>query len=752
MGGDALRNVVQAARARSSSALLLTIGTLVALVAVPATAVAAVTYEPTTFEDPPIGGESCTPPAPAGGCSLRHAIEDAKAGDTVKLAAGTYSVAFGELVVSNQIAIVGAGASATIVRQTSQSRVMRVENGLTMSGLTITGGRAVGTNGAAGASAGASGKPGTGTSGGGIEAGGAVTLVDVIVTGNAVYGGNGGNGANGSSGAGGEGGAGGYATGGGIDGGNPLTLTRVAITDNITQAGTAGNGGEGGTNGAGGKGGKGGDSDGGGLANGAGTVIASDALIADNQTIGTAGGAGGRGGTVTGTGGAGGQGEPGDGGGLFGNGIVRLTNVTLSGNSAAGGAGGVGGAARSPTASTNGGAGGLASGGGGGAASLFNGAAGNFASVTVAANRAIHSPAGTGGNGSDGGATGADGGAGTAWGGDLYLYNAKLSTRDTIVASGQADAGNENCTLAGGAVFTSLGHNLEDRHECIATPAVGDLQNAGADLGPLQDNGGPTQTMALLPGSAAIGAGGATCLDATEQPLGTDQRGLGRGTPCDVGAFDGQPPLAAAPALVGSGRLGTSLACLAAGFGGDQPQTTTLQWLRDGAPIAGAGGAAYTVQSADIGHAISCQQSVSNAFGSALAASTSRVAAAVPRAASAVLSRLKLSPKRVRRGRRETISFTLSAAARVTFSLSRRESGIKRGKSCLAPSRKHGHGKRCKRWAPLAKGAPRAWAGKAGANTVKWTPPHGLAPGASYRLVATPAHGRGVAVAFTIGR
>jgi hypothetical protein len=66
-------------------------------------------------------------------------------------------------------------------------------------------------------------------------------------------------------------------------------------------------------------------------------------------------------------------------------------------------------------------------------------------------------------------------------------------------------------------------------------------------LGPLADNGGPTQTMALLPGSPALGAG------TNASPLGsvptTDQRGLPRPGPngLDIGAFQSQPPPPAQP-------------------------------------------------------------------------------------------------------------------------------------------------------------------------------------------------------------
>jgi predicted outer membrane repeat protein len=55
-------------------------------------------------------------------------------------------------------------------------------------------------------------------------------------------------------------------------------------------------------------------------------------------------------------------------------------------------------------------------------------------------------------------------------------------------------------------------------------------------LGTLQDNGGPTWTMALLPGSPAIDAGTAI------RGIWTDQRGVGRpqGSAFDIGAFESQ--------------------------------------------------------------------------------------------------------------------------------------------------------------------------------------------------------------------
>ena len=107
---------------------------------------------------------------------------------------------------------------------------------------------------------------------------------------------------------------------------------------------------------------------------------------------------------------------------------------------------------------------------------------------------------------------------------------------NTLVAGNAAPSGS-GCFGAGG-LLTSLGHNLEDADTCnFSRPS--DLVNANAALGPLQDNGGPTQTHALLPGSQAIdAANNAVCARA---PInGIDQRGVSRpqGDGCDTGSFE----------------------------------------------------------------------------------------------------------------------------------------------------------------------------------------------------------------------
>jgi len=79
---------------------------------------------------------------------------------------------------------------------------------------------------------------------------------------------------------------------------------------------------------------------------------------------------------------------------------------------------------------------------------------------------------------------------------------------------------------------TSSGHNLENGSTCRFNQPS-DVRVAAPRLGPLQDNGGPTPTHALLLGSSAIDSGGSPF------PR-VDQRGVPRpqGTSSDVGAFE----------------------------------------------------------------------------------------------------------------------------------------------------------------------------------------------------------------------
>jgi hypothetical protein len=95
-------------------------------------------------------------------------------------------------------------------------------------------------------------------------------------------------------------------------------------------------------------------------------------------------------------------------------------------------------------------------------------------------------------------------------------------------------------------IVISGGHNIESPGNTCGFDQTGDQVSVPDPmLGPLQNNGGPTETHALLPGSPAINQiPQADCIDADGAPLATDQRGEPRpetgGTMCDVGAFERQ--------------------------------------------------------------------------------------------------------------------------------------------------------------------------------------------------------------------
>ena len=107
--------------------------------------------------------------------------------------------------------------------------------------------------------------------------------------------------------------------------------------------------------------------------------------------------------------------------------------------------------------------------------------------------------------------------------------------RNTIVAGNSATAGSADCDSRGIVRFRSRGHNLASDRTCpFRLP--GDLPGTNPRLGPLASNGGPTDTLALLPGSPAINTGGSAGCPAT------DQRGVPRPPGhCDIGAFQFVP-------------------------------------------------------------------------------------------------------------------------------------------------------------------------------------------------------------------
>jgi hypothetical protein len=119
-------------------------------------------------------------------------------------------------------------------------------------------------------------------------------------------------------------------------------------------------------------------------------------------------------------------------------------------------------------------------------------------------------------------------------GGGIFVAAGSFTMRDTIVALNAAGGGAPDVS----GTVDSLGHNLIGNTQGASGFGATDLLNVDPRLAGLAANGGPTKTMALLPGSPAIDSG-----DNTDAPE-WDQRGPGyprivNGT-IDRGAFEVQ--------------------------------------------------------------------------------------------------------------------------------------------------------------------------------------------------------------------
>ncbi len=486
-----------------------------------------------------------------GDCSLREAIQAtntettvdacpvAPGPSTITLPGGVYTLTLagsgeedngmGDLDITGQVMIAGAGTGLTIVDGNQLDRVFHVHAGasVTLTALTIRHGRA--PDGAYGGS--------DGSDGGGILNAGQLTMTDCVIKGNQA--GDGGSG---------EEAAGQGGRGGGIFNAGVLTLTASLIEANTTGQGgqllvgpTSPNwfGGDGGGifnsgqlvmnagevryNATAGHGGNGG-----GLAN-SGTLTVTNSSIISNSTPHaggsssihgsgyTAGDGGGLYNTgwltilkstisanATGNGGdgsCGGPGSGGDGGGLANQGQLFLRNSTVSGNDTGDG----GTAWCGETSRGSGGAGG----------GLYNVGTLELDNSTISANRLGEPESG---------------------GGGLANQTGPVHLRNTLLAANAPGRVTPDCS----GLLTSHGFNLiGDATGCtLAEESSGNIIGRDPFLLPLADNGGTTWTQALAPGSPAIDTG--QCTDMGGLLISVDQRDVPRpqGTTCDIGAYE----------------------------------------------------------------------------------------------------------------------------------------------------------------------------------------------------------------------
>lgn len=122
-----------------------------------------------------------------------------------------------------------------------------------------------------------------------------------------------------------------------------------------------------------------------------------------------------------------------------------------------------------------------------------------------------------------------------------YTYSNPIQLKNTIIANSGSLG---NCYTGSESFPSSGGYNLSDDATCSSfLTATGDLNStpAGLDPGGLGNNGGLTQTIALLPAALAVNAiPVSNCTAINGLPIATDQRGIPRpqGGACDIGAYE----------------------------------------------------------------------------------------------------------------------------------------------------------------------------------------------------------------------
>jgi uncharacterized repeat protein (TIGR01451 family) len=425
----------------------------------------------------PGGGTALTA---SGQITLRSAIQEANAlagGDTIVLPAGNYTLtipgtgengaATGDLDLTGDLTITGAGAGTTIVDGGQIDRVFDIKPAVNVSiiGVTIQNGETPD----------ASVSP-TSSDGGGIDNTGNLTLTDCVVQDNVA-------GAllvNGQPSQ--------NAFGGGISNGDSQSVSgnETLVLDHTVVSGNKADGG-------------------GGIENFAGTVTVRDSSIEGNSAVQIGGGIS--------TGGIGG-------GGPFVSASVSVLRSTVSNNSSVNQGAGI-----------NVGTGKLSV-----VDSTVSGNAGAGVFITFRSNGLTDIDSSTITNNAAGGIS-----AGAA-----------INLANSIVA------GNTPFDVAG--LITSQGYNLmqSTSSATISGVTTGNILGQDAKLGPLADNGGPTQTHLLLAGSPAMDAGNPSGeTDPDGNLLTVDQRGLSRtvGPASDIGPVENQ---ASAPLIATTTAIASS--------------------------------------------------------------------------------------------------------------------------------------------------------------------------------------------------
>src|SRR6266403_1742925 len=444
--------------------------------------------------------------ADSGSGSLRSALASAGNGDTIDATgvSGTILLTSGQLVVNKSVTILGPGPGSLAVNgnyPATTNRVFHITSDLvvTISGLTITAGSAPG--------------PAPNNYGGGIYHEGRsdtakLMLFNCVVSNNSA-----------------RWGGGIYHEG--FSGNSTMTLANCTVISNRASSVAAG------------------------IYNDHATMTVTNCTISGNSGRSVGGiysdGYGDIGSTVAATlsvlnSTSSGNSDTNGGGGIYsGSATATVLNSTVSGNWV--------------TDSNAGGGGGLYNTGiGSGSATL------TVLNSTLSSNSAVYG----GGVWNDGSYSGSgtlmvlnstfSGNAASFQGGGIYNGGAQLSNATVKVGSTILEAGalGANIFKAAGATVTSFGYNLSSDNGGGWLTNTADQINTEPMLGPLQNNGGPTLTHALLGGSPALDKG------KNLSSSSTDQRGFPRiADLCPTNAVGGDGTDIGAVELPGSFAVGT---------------------------------------------------------------------------------------------------------------------------------------------------------------------------------------------------
>jgi CSLREA domain-containing protein len=459
--------------------------------------------------------------AASGAVAGECAAGSSSGSDTIDLTAlsGTINLTGALPDITSAMTITGPGSSQLAVKRNTSDfyRILNITSGVvSLSGLTVRDGKMAVPN--------QGGLNGLGD-GGGIQNLGSLTLTDVTVTGNQT-----GDPSISSS----------AAYGAGIANKGTLTMINSSVTANSTGNGPSNSG------------------VGGGIYNRFnGTLTMTNCLVSGNTTD-------------TGSASA----QNGSGGGIFSEGLMTLTNTTVINNTvgfqAVGGGIAIAGTATLVNCTVS------------GNRSPFTGAINNAGSTTIVGSTIS---ANTGGGIQSNGpvkltnttVSGHQNDFGISInGGSLAMSNCTVTGNFTGVQSsnnGSATMRNDIIALNSFDVavgpFTSQGHNLIGKGTSAFVSVPSDQVGTSGSpidphIGPLANNGGPTQTHALLSNSTAIDAGddcvvqASHCGDSNTIQLTTDQRGTGFSrqvdgpdgdatATVDIGAYEMQTPLANLP-------------------------------------------------------------------------------------------------------------------------------------------------------------------------------------------------------------